>query len=415
MTTTINKMIQQAASPTPQINVGNPQFKANPFTTYAWLRAEAPVYQTSLPNKQKAWLVSRYEDVSMVLKDERFVKNKKRVMTPEQLKKLPWVPGMFKPLETNILDSDAPDHTRLRALIHKAFTPHLVEQMRERIQVLANELLDAAERKGNVDLIRDYALPLPLTIIGEILGVPVADRPKFHKWTKVIVASETNPNPLTTIPTAWNFLRYLRRLFKARRANPSDDLVTALVQAEEAGDKLSEDELLAMVFVLIVAGHETTVNLIGSGMLALLEHPDQLAKLCGDPTLIQPATEELLRYVNPVETATERYAGEDLTIAGTPIARGELVLAVIASANRDENYFSNPDDLDIERQNNKHLAFGQGVHYCAGAPLARLEGQIAINTLIQRVPNLRLKVAPNTLRWRTSITLRGLEALPVLF
>src|SRR5258708_7024636 len=246
MTTTINKMIQQAASPTPQINVGNPQFKANPFTTYAWLRAEAPVYQTSLPNKQKAWLVSRYEDVSMVLKDERFVKNKKRVMTPEQLKKLPWVPGMFKPLETNILDTDAPDHTRLRALIHKAFTPHLVEQMRDRIQALATELLDAAGRKGTVDLIQDYALPFPLTIIGEILGVPAADRPKFHRLTKAIVAAETNPNLLTIMPNLWSFLRYLHRLFNERRANPTDDLVTSLVRAEAAGDKPREDEMLSM-------------------------------------------------------------------------------------------------------------------------------------------------------------------------
>src|SRR5258708_32458024 len=303
----------------------------------------------------------------MARKDERFEKNKKKVIPQNQLKNLPWLPGFFKPLETNLLDTDAPDHTRVRALTHKAFTPHLVEKMRERIQVLANDLLDAAERKGNVDLIRDYALPLPLTIIGEILGVPAADRPKFHRLTKAIVAAETNPNLLTIMPNLWSFLRYLRRLFKERRANPTDDLVTALVQAEEAGDKLSEDELLSMVFVLIVAGHETTVNLIGSGMLALMEHPDQLAKLRANPTLIQPATEELLRYVNPVETATERYAGEDLTIAGTPIARGELVLAVIASANRDENYFSNPDDLALEPHNNTHLAFRHAVHYCAGA------------------------------------------------
>ncbi len=392
--------------------------KANPFPFYAYLRATAPVYPTILPDKRKAWLVSRYDDVTLVFKDDRLVKNRQSAMTPEQIRKLPWTPGLFKALETTLLDQDAPNHTRLRALIHKAFTPRLIEQMRGRIEALAHELLDAAERKAGkqgVDLIRDYALPLPLTIIAEILGVPSVDRNKFHHWTRLVVESEAHPNLLVVIPALWRCMNYLRRLFKERRANPQDDLITALVQAEEAGDKLSEDELLAMVFVLLVAGHETTVNLIGSGTLALLEHPSQLAKLRSDPTLIQSAVEELLRYTCPVELATERYTREAITIAGVTIPRGELVLAVIASANRDETYFTSPDDLDIQRANNRHLAFGLGAHYCVGAPLARLEGQIAINTLVQRIPQLRLKVAPETLKWRAGITLRGLEALPVLF
>lgn len=207
----------------------------------------------------------------------------------------------------------------------------------------------------------------------------------------------------------------MKKLIKERRAYPKDDLVTELVQAKDGSDQLSEDEILAMIFLLMVAGHETTVNLIGSGTQALLEHPDQLEMLRSEPTLIKPAIEEMLRFVCPVEMATERYTREDITIAGTTIPRGELVMAVIGSANRDEHYFDNPDSLDITRKNNKHLAFGQGAHFCLGAPLARLEGQIAVSTLIQRMPNLRLSVEPDQVRWRGTFVLRGLEALPVSF
>jgi cytochrome P450 PksS len=206
---------------------------------------------------------------------------------------------------------------------------------------------------------------------------------------------------------------YLKRIFKERRADPHDDLITALVQAEEDGQRLTEDELLAMVFVLLIAGHETTVNLIGSGALALLEHPDQMRLLRQKPELIKNAIEELLRFVSPVEQATERYAREDVTLHGIAIPKGEMVLAVIASANRDEHQFADPDRLDITRENVKHLAFGQGAHYCVGAPLARLEGQIALQTLVERMPNLGLATAPQTLRWRPGLTVRGLEALPV--
>jgi len=400
-----------------QVDVTSAKFKANPFPFYAQLRAEAPVFPVTvpMPTKQRAWLVTRYDDVLDVLKDSRFTKNPHNAMSPEQLKKRPWVPSMFKPLEQNMLDQDSPDHTRLRALVHKAFTPRLIEQMRDQIQVLTNELLDAAEPNGGMDLIADFALPLPLTMIGRILGVPAADNHKFHRWTKTLLSAGTNMNYFVVIPSMIRFMAYLKKLIKERRAHPKDDLVTALVQAKDGSDQLSGDEVLAMIFLLLVAGHETTVNLIGSGSLALLEHPDQLEKLRSEPAIIKPAIEELLRFVCPVEMATERYAREDITIAGTTIQRGELVLAVIGSANRDANYFDNPDSLDLTRENNKHLAFGQGVHYCLGAPLARLEGQIAISTLFQRMPNLRLSIAPDQLRWRSGFILRGLEALPVSF
>ena len=400
-----------------QVDVTSANFKANPFPFYAQLRDEAPVFPVtvSMPTKQRAWLITRYSDVQDVLKDARFAKNPRNAMSPEELKKRPWMPPMFRPLEQNMLDLDSPDHTRLRALVHKAFTPRLIEQMRDEIQALTNELLDTAEPKGSMDLIADFALPLPLTIIGRILGVPAKDNDKFHHWTKTLLSAGTNMNYVVFIPTVMRFMGYLKKLIKERRVRPKDDLITALVQAKDGSDTLNGDEVLAMIFLLLIAGHETTVNLIGSGSLALLEHPDQLAKLRCEPVILKPAIEELLRFVCPVEMATERYAREDITIAGTTIPRGELVLAVIGSANRDANYFDNPDSLDVTRENNKHLAFGLGAHYCLGAPLSRLEGQIAISTLIRRMPNLRLSMAPDQIRWRGGIILRGLEALPVSF
>src|SRR5437588_482776 len=291
-----------------QVDVTDPTFKANPFPFYAQLRAEAPVFPVMLPTKQRAWLITRYDDVLNALKDERFAKDRRHAMTPEQLKKSPWIPPMFKPLERNMLDLDSPDHTRLRTLVHKAFTPRMVEKMRYQIQDLTDKLLDAAEPKGNMDLITDFALPLPLTVIGQILGVPAEDNPKFHRWSKTLVSAGTNRNLFVLIPNIMAFMRYLKKLIKQRHTHPRDDLITALVQAKEGNDQLSDDEILAMIFILLVAGHETTVNLIGSGSLALLEHPDQLAKLRNEPALIKTAIEELVRFVCPVEMATERYA-----------------------------------------------------------------------------------------------------------
>lgn len=401
----------------PAVNIASREFKADPYPFYARLRAEAPVYRTVLPDKQPAWLVTRYDDVLMVLKDDqRFVKDPRNAKSAAQIKKLPWIPAMFRPLERNLLGVDWTDHMRLRGLVHQAFKPRMVDQMEKRVQALVRDLMDAAERRGRMDLISEYALPVPLTIISEILGIPAKDQGKFHRWSKGLISVSATGSILLAIPYGLAMIRYLRRTFKVRRAPSSTlqaDLISALVQAGEAGDRLSEDELLAMVFILIVAGHETTVNLIGSGMLALLENPDQLALLRQDPALIKNAIEELLRYVSPVETATERYAREDVTLHGVTIPKGDMVLAVIASANRDEQHFPDPDRLDITRESTKPLAFGQGLHYCIGAPLARLEGRIAIGALIERWPSLRLEVAPRALRWRPGLTVRGLESLPV--
>jgi cytochrome P450 len=401
---------------TKEVDLTSREFRADPYPFYARWRAEAPVFRTALADKQEAWIVTRYDDVLTLLKDERFGKDKTKSLSSDQLARLPWVPSVFRPLENNMLDLDQPDHTRLRGLVYQAFTPRLIESMRERVQDLTDELLDAVQARGRMDLIKDYALPLPATIIAEILGVPARDRHKFHRWSNAMLSAKPSTwGKLRLIPHVIAFMRYIRKMSRLRRAEPRDDLISALVQAREAGDRLSEDELLSMIVLLLVAGHETTVNLIGNGVVALLEHPAELERLRDNPALIKPAIEELLRYDAPVQLATERYAREEVTIAGATIPRGERVFAALGSANRDGRQFDQPDTLQIERDPNRHLSFGQGVHFCLGASLARLEGQIAIDTLLRRAPDLRLAVPRETLRHRPTLILRGLTSLPVTF
>jgi cytochrome P450 len=401
----------------PRVDLFDPAFKADPYPTYSELRSSAPVHRITLPDGRDVWLVTRHEDVLAVFKDERFVKNWRKVLTPEQLAQIPPIPEVMEPLSANMLDTDPPDHRRLRALVSKAFTPRLIEHMRPRVQEIADTLLDAVQDRGEMDLIDDYAFPLPITVIAELLGVPAEDRNSFREWSDAAVSGDTSREHLekVLIPNMQAFIDYLRQMFEEKRRNPAEDLISALVRAEEAGDQLSEDELLGMVFLLLVAGHETTVNLIGNGVLALLQHPDQLEKLRADPSLIRDAVEELLRFDGPVETSTERFAREDVRIGETVIPRGEMVLVVIAAADRDPDRFPDPDALDITRSDNKHLAFGKGIHHCLGAPLARMEGQIAISTLLRRMPELRLKGSPESLSWRPGMVLRGLQGLPVEF
>lgn len=400
----------------PRVDLFDPEFKANPYPAYAQLRSEEPVHRVALPDGRGMWLVTRYEDVLAVFKDERFVKNYRNALTEEQLAGLPPVPEALRPLTGNMLDTDPPDHARLRALVQKAFTPRLIERMRPRVQAVADGLLDAVEERGVMDLIDDYAFPLPIIVIAELLGVPAEDRDKFREWSDVAVSGDMTEEYLETmLPAMEAFVGYLRVMFEEKRKNPGEDLFSKLVGAEEAGDKLTEDELLAMAFLLLVAGHETTVNLIGNGVLALLTHPDQLERLNADPSLIKNAVEELLRYDGPIETSTERFAREDVQLGDKLIPRGEMVLVVIAAADRDPARFAEPDALDITREDNRHLAFGKGIHHCLGAPLARMEGQIALSTLLRRMPNLRLKGQPESLRWRPGLILRGLNSLPVAF
>ena len=404
----------------PRVDPFDPTFAADPYPTYARLRSAAPVHRVTLPDGRSVWLVTRYDDVASVLKDERFAKDWRNAPPPppEQLAQMSPIPEEMTKLQVgNFLFMDPPDHQRLRGLVSKAFTPRLIEQMRERVQVVADALLDAVEDQGEMDLIDDYAYPLPITVIAEFLGVPAEDRYKFREWAVTAVSGNRTLEytEKVLIPHMRAFTDYLQAMFAEKRKNPKDDLISALVRAEEAGDKLSEDELLGTLFLLLVAGYETTVNLIGNGTLALLQHPDQLQKLRDDPSLIKTAIEELLRYDGPFEISTERFAKEDVVIGETVIPKGEVVMAVIAAADHDPARFPEPDTLDVTRADNKNLAFGKGIHYCLGAPLARMEGQIAIGTLLRRMPNLRLKGSTKSLTWRPGLIFRGLERLPLEF
>jgi cytochrome P450 PksS len=345
----------------------------------------------------------------MVLKDGQFAK--------DLSSKMRWVPRAIQPLNRNLLNLDPPDHTRLRALVSKAFTPRMVELLRDRIQGACDQLLDAAATNGRMEIVGGFALPLPLTIIADLLGIPERDRRPFFAWSKRVAAATSGAvlDLLRAQPALWFSMRYLRRLIALRRAEPRDDLVTALLRAEEAGDKLSEDEVIGMIALLLLAGYETTMSLIAMGVLALIQHPRQRELLQQKPTMAESAIEELLRYTSPADIATLRIVREDVSIGSVTLARGDVVLASLASANRDESQFSDPDTLDITRQPNRHLAFGLGAHFGLGAPLARLEGQIALTTLFRRFRDLRLAEAAETLRWRRGLLFRGLEQLPVVF
>ena len=397
-----------------RVNITTAKFKADPFPIFKRWRDNTSVVPVTVKLLgQRAWIVTRYNDVLEALKDERLVKNKRNAR--EATQKEPWMPAFLKPLERNMLDLDAPDHTRLRSLVHQAFTPRLIGQMQDRVHGLAHELIDRVQKNGQMDLVHDFALQLPMTIISEMLGIDERDRANFHRWSSAAVSISTPLDGLLAMPSLYQFVDFLRRLIRERRLEPRDDLTSALVKAEAEGSSLSEDELIAMVTILLIAGHETTVGLIGNGALALLENPEQLERLRTEPDLMKSAVEELTRFTAPVLMATERYAREDLEIAGVEIPKGELVLAALGSANHDETQFENPESLMLDRQNNKHLGFGQGAHYCVGAPLARLEASIAFQVLLERLPNLRLAVRPETVRWNSGLATRNLKALPVKF
>jgi len=386
-------------------DLARPDFKANPYPFYAHLRATDPVCATKLLG-QPTWLITRYDDAFMVFKDERFVK--------DWLPRTRWLHRVSGGLTRHMLNEDGPDHTRLRTLVHKAFTPTLVERLRSRIQRACDDLLDDLAVQGRMDLMSGYALPLPLTIIAELLGVPGEDHSRLHRLTRSSLSAANLLGVLRALPDQRLTIRRLRQLIAERRRAPRDDLITTLVQAEEAGDRLSEHELIATIFLLLIAGYETTVNLIGNGALALLQHPEERERFEHNPDLAGSAIEEALRHTSPLDLASQRFAREDVTIRDTKILQGDVIAVVIGSANHDENQFPNPEKFDITRDPNKHLAFGQGLHFCIGAPLARMEGQIALTTLFRRFPNLRLGQAAETLRWRKSLIVRGLEALPVV-
>ncbi|WP_433926478.1 cytochrome P450 [Sorangium cellulosum] len=394
------------------VNLASPEFKSNAYSVYARLRAEEPVHRTTLPDGRVLWLVTRYDDCVAALKDERLVKDWRAIGVD-----LFGMDSARMLLEQHMLNMDPPDHTRLRAIVNKAFTPRLVEGLRGRIQAIADSLLDDVEERGEMDIVADYAFPLPIIVIAEMLGVPVEDRHRIRAWSDAIVGGVPTRERVERMEgLIKEFKDYLLAMVEERRRAPREDLLSALVHVEEEGaGKLDEKELLSMVFLLLVAGHETTVNLIANGILALLTHPAEREKLRADPSLMKSAIEELLRYDSPVETATFRFAREDVELGGAVIPKGDAVVVVLGSANRDPELTPSPETLDLAREPNRHIAFGLGVHYCLGAPLARLEGQIAIGTILRRMPNLALEVEPEAIQIRPSLIVRGPAALPVSF
>lgn len=379
-----------------------PQVRADPYPSYHRLRSHDPVHRSRL---MPLWVVTRYRDVAQLLREPH--------LSADRTNWREFVPLEGVEVQRSMLFLDPPDHTRLRALVSKAFTPRVVERLRPRVEEIVDGILERAARAGTMELVSELAYPLPVTVIAELLGVPTEDWPRFREWSRVLVGSldplvAPDFERLRSVLEARDALTsYLAGIVTRRRNRPREDLISALIAVEEAGRGLSERELLVMLNLLLVAGHETTVNLIGNGVLALLRHPDQLERLRSEPGLIETALEELLRWDSPVQL-TSRVALQDFQLDGKEIRRGELVLALIGAANRDPEQFPDPDRLDLGRDPNPHLSFGRGIHFCLGAPLARLEGQIAIGQLVSRFPRLRLAGEPER---SPTITLRGLRNL----
>jgi cytochrome P450 len=385
---------------------------AHPHEFYRMLREQRPVVRITVPSGIRAWLVTRHHDVRAALADPRLAKNSASVV---RLMERHTDPDRFhaaaKSAAHHMLNADPPEHTRLRRLVNRAFTTRGIARYRPRIQQLAEELLDAVEADvagtgGEFDLLDRFAFPLPIAVITELLGVPLEQREAFREWSNGILSGR--PSPTRRFE---DLAAYLLTLIEAKRRHPGPDVLSMCVAAEGT-DALSDQEALDMVLLLLIAGHETTVNLIGNGVLALLRNPEQLAALRADPARTPQAVEELLRYDGPFNMATLRYTTEPVVISGTTIPAGEFVLVALTSANRDAGQYPDPDHLDLRREGS-NLAFGYGIHYCLGAPLARLEGEIAFNALLARFPHLALAREPEELGWRSGTLVRGLTALPL--
>jgi cytochrome P450 len=402
----------QAKAAEPLFNPLSPDFIRDPYPHYERLRTSDPMHVTA----HGAFLASRHAEVSLVLRDKRFGKDFVDRTIRRYGPKIMEEP-IFRSMSHWMLQQDPPDHTRLRGLVVKAFTARRVEDMRPRIQEVVDRTIDDVIARGHMDLIEDFAFRLPVTIICDMLGIPEEHREVFYKSSRD-GGRILDPVPLTPAEIAEANMghamakMYFEQLFELRRRNPGDDLTTQLVQAEEAGSRLTNEELIANIILLFGAGHETTVNLIGNGLLALHRNPDQLALLKANPSLISNAIEEFLRYDSSVQM-TGRVALEEIEdLGGKRIPKGESVLCLLGSANRDPAVYSDrPDRLDITRPNVKPLSFGGGIHFCLGAQLARIEAEIAISTLLRRIPDLRLDDAENP-QWRPTFVLRGLKQLP---
>jgi len=399
----------------PAFDPCGPDLRVDPYPWYARYRAHDPLHRCRLPDGRRAWYLFRHRDVTRALRDPRFVREARRVYPPEAFPPIPESQRQFwQTTDLWILFRDPPTHTRLRALLGKAFTPPMVEGLRPRIAAVAEDLLRGLRDRREADLLGDFASPLPIIVIAEVLGVPPEDRQLIRAWSLAL----TNALDVPATPDGYEagsratgeLTAYLRQIVAARRRRPRNDLISDLIAAEASGEGLSEEELLANCVLLVFAGHETTVNLLGNGMLALLRHPAQLELLRSRPADARDAVEEMLRYDCPVQFA-RRLAAEDVDLGEQAVRQGDQVRLMLGSANRDPEVYPDPDRFDLRRGGPQHSAFGMGIHFCLGAPLARAEAAIAITTLLARFPSLRLRDEP--LAWRETVGLRGLTRLPV--
>ncbi|MED4865592.1 cytochrome P450 [Bacillus subtilis] len=386
-------------------------FKDEAYEFYKELRKSQPLYPLSLGALGKGWLISRYEDAIHLLKNEKLKKNYENVFTAKE--KRPALLKNEESLTKHMLNSDPPDHNRLRTLVQKAFTHRMIFQLEDKIQHIADSLLDKVQPNKFMNLVDDYAFPLPIIVISEMLGIPLEDRQKFRVWSQAIIDFSDAPERLQENDhLLGEFVEYLESLVRKKRREPAGDLISALIQAESEGTQLSTEELYSMIMLLIVAGHETTVNLITNMTYALMCHGDQFEKLRQQPDLMNSAIEEALRFHSPVELTTIRWTAEPFILHGQEIKRKDVIIISLASANRDEKIFPNADIFDIERKNNRH---GHGNHFCLGAQLARLEAKIAISTLLRRCPNIQLKGEKEQMKWKGNFLMRALEELPLSF
>ncbi|MBB5805130.1 cytochrome P450 [Saccharothrix ecbatanensis] len=400
------------------LDVLGPEYFTDPHAYHARMREQAAATEVVLPRGTRAWLVTRYEDARHALADQRFSKDYRAFPDVMRRNKVgdDDVPEEFdQSLMKHMLNLDPPDHTRLRKLVTKAFTARRVEQLRSRVQEITDGLLDemaakAATTGAGIDLVDALSFPLPITVICEMLDVPLDQRDDFRAWSNTLVLG--GPDADAVQEAAGRMADYLTRLVEHKRSDPGDDFFSELVHADEEGDRLDHMELISMAFLLLVAGHETTVNLITSGVQLLLRHPDQAERLRADRSLLPGAVEEFLRYESPVNHATIRVTVEDVEVGDVVIPKGSVVVVSLNGANRDADRFPDADRFDITRPAGGHLAFGHGVHYCLGAPLARMEGEIAIGSLLDRF-DFALAADPESLRWRQGTLMRGLESLPV--
>jgi cytochrome P450 len=382
-------------------------FHNDPHPFYARWRRTGPVRPVVLPGGFGGWLVTSYGDARQALTDPRL---SQAIQPPPQVND-PIPPEIGAAIGHHMLAVDPPDHTRLRRLVTAAFTARRIEALRPRIEQITDELLDAMAGREQVDLIDALAFPLPIQVICELLGIPSQDRDSFRSWSNTLVGGEALRVQLPAAMTA--LVSYVRALIADRRQHPGDDLLSGLIAVRDQADRLSEDELSSMVFLLLIAGHETTVNLIGNGCYLLLSHRERWERLRADPGLLPAAIEEFLRYESPVETTTFRITTQAVQIGGVSVPAGEIVAVSLLSANRDEKRFPDAAELRLDRPHNPHMAFGHGIHYCLGAPLARLEAKVAFGRLLARFPGLRLATDEEP-GWRPGLLLRGHQALPVL-